>query len=167
MAGINFTIEGDFTAANASRKTPFIFLSPDNQRRIIIREISVTVADPDRTGGFVQIKRGFFATQPNSAGWSDANFSKDDPNIVYALGGTCKHRTTDAVYSEPALNARAGKWIRAAGGEYLWVALREADKLPVPGGNDSGTGKQHFGMTVETDNKAAGVKLSYTIYGEF
>lgn len=166
MAGINFRVQGTLTVTASGTSRVLNIIVPDNSRRILIKEISVTISDPNGNGGFVNVRLSSFSD--TGTGMTAGTFRKDDPNISETIGADLYDQSGGDASVEPTEDyAFERKNINANGGEFLWVAIREEDKHPISGGNSSGTGKQRVGIIVETDSVADDVKIDYTLRCEY
>jgi hypothetical protein len=162
MAGINFSISGKLTIGLASTAKCLCLIVPNNSRRVLIKECSVTASDPNGNGGYVNIAIALFSSIGTM---SSGTPRKDDPNISETVGIDTYIGLASV---EPTLDYKIqSKDINARGGEFLWVAIREEDKLPISGGNSSGTGKMRVGLIAETDSIANGTVINYNMRCEF
>lgn len=166
MAGITFRVQGTLTIGAISTAKCLCLLVPNNSRRLLIKEFSVTVTDPSGNGGFVNVRLSSFTNV--GTGMSSGTIRKDDPNISETIGASLYDQSGGAPSVEPSEEyAFERKNISVNGGEALWIAIREEDKHPISGGNSSGTGKQRVGLIAETDGISNGVKVDYTLRGEY
>jgi hypothetical protein len=164
MSGVNFRITGTIELAAISTQVIAMYVSPDTNRRVLIREISVTVSDPLKNGGFLNVKFSRLDIS-GASGYSTLGVVAEDPNIQATISATAKQYVALAV--QPTIVAdMERKRINVNGGEFLWIAIREENKFALSGGNLTGVGKFHAGLVFITDAVSNGIFVDYTIYGE-
>lgn len=137
MAGLQFSVgtEGFITygpPSPAGDKTLLQIIAASN-RRVVIHEISITFQDSDTNGGEAQI---IFARQTTAgASLSSVTPKKLNPSDGETLQVTAQKGIDGTTgWTEPTKgDILLNKAAPLAGGEFHWVALREEERIVIPG----------------------------------
>lgn len=163
MAGIAFHARHAMTLA---QNTEYYAcqLYPNNNERIMIREISATFSDPNSNGGYCLVTWAKGSTAGTSM--TSKVIAKDNEAIpesilasfdVYNVGQGNPVKVSNGELQRKRINVQ--------GGEYIWTAIRETDKLPLSG-NGTGDTPEYFLLILQTDTVADAVECDFFIRGE-
>jgi hypothetical protein len=168
MAGVHFRITGACYINSPDKEEVLFAIRPFNNRQIVIKEISVTSTDQEMNGGSVFIKACRFEDIDfEQSGFELSQVVPDNPNLNIAIQVSLFKNNGDVALNPEVTDVLDNKIINANCGEFLWIALRDEDKIPIFGGNANSINPTVFGIKAKTDINASGVDIMYSIRCEY